>query len=105
MFPYLFSLRNDSSVLNVLELNSYFKSKNDQVGQTTLITCYSKLITGDFATALNQSLQILSSFEDRQDNYGIMQAYMQIALALFYSGDMEQSITYSKSDTYGTACR
>jgi hypothetical protein len=99
LLPYLFSLRNDSSVFKTaLELNSYFKSKNDQVGQDYIqLPVISKLaITGDFATALNQSLQILSRFEDRQDNYGVMQAYLQIAIALFYSGDIEQSITYSK---------
>src|SRR5205809_5724414 len=99
LVSYLYLLKNDSSIFKtVFELNSYFKSKNDQVGQdyVQLMGTNNLSITGDFAIALNQSLQILSRFEVRQDNYGIMVAYMQVAMAQFYAGDIEQSIIYFK---------
>ncbi|MFA6597473.1 MAG: SpoIIE family protein phosphatase [Ignavibacteriaceae bacterium] len=83
---------------NILALISYFKENNDQVGEdyVQLFTTNNLAQTGEFNTALNQSLKILSRFESRHDNYGIMNAYHEIGLALYFSGDYGQCIIYCK---------
>jgi signal transduction histidine kinase len=79
-------------------LIGYFKKNNDQVGEdyVQLYTAFNLSQTGQFNTALNQSLQILSRFEARHDNYGIINAYHEIGLALYFSGDLGQCIIYYK---------
>ncbi len=96
---YMNSFNGDSSAWkNVVALIGYFKINNDQVGEdyVQLFTAFNLSQTGQFNTALNQSLQILSRFEARHDNYGIMNAYHEIGLALYFSGDFGQCIIYCK---------
>jgi signal transduction histidine kinase len=98
---YLEIIRDDSQFLKkALELNSYFKSKNDEVGEdyVQLSTSREFSRTGDFTTALNQSLEILRRFETRRDDYGVMSAHYQVASALYYSGNIEQAILYYKKN-------
>ncbi len=96
---YMDTFNGDSSSWkNVVALIGYFKKNNDQVGEdyVQLFTAFNLSQTGQFNTALNQSLQILSRFEARHDNYGIMNAYHEIGLALYFSGDFGQCIIYFK---------
>lgn len=96
---YMNTFNGDSSSWkNILALISYFKENNDQVGEdyVQLFTAFNLSQTGQFNTALNQSLKILSRFEARHDEYGIINAYLRIADALYFSGDIEQCIIYCK---------
>ena len=99
LYPYLVSIKEESAYFNkLLELGDYFKNKTDQSGQDYVeLAAASKLSeTGDFATGLNKSLQVLSNFEKRQDDYGKMNAYMWIGFSLERSGDFDQAISYYK---------
>ena len=96
---YMDTFKGDSlGWKNILALISYFKENNDQVGEdyVQLFTTFNLSQTGQFNTALNQSLQILSRFEERHDEYGIINAYLRIADALYFSREFEQSIMYCK---------
>jgi serine phosphatase RsbU (regulator of sigma subunit) len=96
---YMDTFKGDSlSWKNILALISYFKENNDQVGEdyVQLFTTFNLTQTGQFNTALNQSLQILSRFEERHDEYGIINAYLRIGDALYFSREFEQCIMYCK---------
>ena len=96
---YMNTFNGDSSDWkNVVALIGYFKKNNDQVGEdyVQLFTTNNLAQTGEFNTALNQSLKILSRFESRHDNYGIINAYLRIEDALYYSREFEQCIMYCK---------
>ena len=96
---YMDTFNGDSSSWkNVVALIGYFKKNNDRVGEdyVQLFTAFNLSQTGQFNTALNQSLQILSRFEARHDNYGIINAYLRIGDALYFSGEFEQCIMYCK---------
>ena len=96
---YMNTFNGDSSAWkNVVALIGYFKKNNDQVGEdyVQLFTTINLTQTGQFNTALNQSLQILSRFEARHDNYGIINAYLRIGDALYFSREFEQCIIYCK---------
>jgi serine phosphatase RsbU (regulator of sigma subunit) len=96
---YMNSFNGDSSAWkNVVALIGYFKKNNDQVGEdyVQLFTTINLTQTGQFNTALNQSLQILTRFEARHDNYGIINAYLRIGDALYFSREFEQCIIYCK---------
>ncbi len=96
---YMDTFNGDSSSWkNVVDLIGYFKKNNDQVGEdyVQLFTSFNLTQTGQFNTALNQSLQILSRFEERHDNYGIINAYLRIGDALYFSREFEQCIVYCK---------
>ena len=82
----------------IKELTTYFEDHNDQVGRdyVQLTGIYNISQSGDYTTALDQSLEVLSRFEKRKDNYGIMYAYLQIGLAFTNSGDLNQSNYYYK---------
>ncbi|MEO7486734.1 MAG: ATP-binding protein, partial [Ferruginibacter sp.] len=90
---------NDSSVYQkIFELSNYFINKNDQLGQdyAQLFLNNQLAMTGDYTTALNQSLQILARFQKRQDDYGVLMAYKQIGFTYYYSGDFEQAVLYGE---------
>ncbi len=96
---YMNGFNGDSSAWkNVVALIGYFKKNNDQVGEdyVQLFTTFNLTQTGQFNIALNQSLQILSRFEERHDNYGIINAYLRIGDALYFSREFEQCIVYCK---------
>ena len=96
---YMNTFNGDSSAWkNIVALIGYFKINNDQVGEdyVQLFTAFNLSQTGQFNTALNQSLQILSRFEARHDDYGIINAYLRIGDALYFSGDFGQCIMYCK---------
>src|SRR5262245_54516599 len=70
---YLMSIRDSSNFFTEsLELSSYFKNNNDQpaLDYVQLVVSGYLSAIGDYATALNQSLQILARFESRKDDYG-----------------------------------
>ena len=96
---YMNTFNGDSSAWkNIVALIGYFKKNNDQVGEdyVQLFTAFNLSQTGQFNTALNQSLQILSRFEARHDDYGIINAYLRIGDALYFSREFEQCIMYCK---------
>ena len=85
----------------IKELSIYFEDHKDQVGQdyVQLTGIYNISQSGDYITALDQSLEVLSRFEKRKDNYGMMYAYLQVALAFINSGDLNQSKFYCQKIT------
>ena len=91
-------LFNDDPLNNnkIKELSIYFKADKDDVGQdyVQLADIYNICQSGDYITALDRSLEVLARFEKRQDNYGMMYAYLQVALAFFNSGDLNQNNYY-----------
>ena len=84
------------NVQKIKELTIYFDDHKDQVGKdyVQLTGIYNISQSGDYITALDQSLEVLSRFEKRKDNYGMMYAYLQVALAFINSGDLNQSNYY-----------
>ena len=96
---YLNNFNGDSSeTKNVLALIAYFKKNNDAAGEdyVLLFTNSNLARTGQFDIALKEAHKLLSLFEIRGDNYGILSANMIISYALFISEEIEQSLGYSK---------
>ncbi len=96
---YLLSIKDGSNFFTVcLGLSNYFKNNNDQAAfdYVQLLVSGNLSAIGDFATALNQSLAILTRFENRNDEYGIVVANIMVSLAYYYSGDKEKSIAFQK---------
>ncbi len=84
-----------SKVINLL---SYFKKNKDEDGADYIELYIASTLTfrGDYSTAINMALPILSRFEKRNDQYGIMQADHHIAMAYDGAKDKEKSLAYSK---------
>jgi two-component system NtrC family sensor kinase len=96
---YLNNFNGDSSsTKDVLALIDYFKTNNDVVGEdyVQLFTNLYLARTGEFNIALNQAHNLLSAFESRRDNYGILSANIAISYALYLSNEFEQALGYSK---------
>ena len=96
---YLNNFNGDSSeTKNVLALIAYFKKNNDAAGEdyVLLFTNSNLARTGQFDIALKEAHKLLSVFEIRGDNYGILSANMIISYALFISEEIEQALGYSK---------
>src|SRR4051812_45141984 len=95
---YLNNFNGDSSsTKDVLALIDYFKTNNDVVGEdyVQLFTNLYLARTGEFNIALNQAHNLLSAFESRRDNYGILSANIAISYALYLSNEFEQALGYS----------
>jgi two-component system NtrC family sensor kinase len=96
---YLKNFNGDSSdTKNVLALIAYLKKNNDAAGEdyVRLFTNSYLARTGQFNIALKEAHELLSAFELRGDNYGILSANMIISYALFISEEDEQALKYSK---------
>ena len=91
---YLEAIRSDSNFKSIAEaLQNYFRERNDQSSwdyvELTKIAMMSK--TGDYATALDKSLELVKIFHNRKDDYGEVLALYKVSQALWYAGDIEQS--------------
>src|SRR5436190_9846692 len=96
---YLMSIKDSSNFFTeCLELSNYFKNNNDQAAldYVQLLVSSSLSATGDYATGLNQSLQILARFERRKDDFGIGLASDFVSLSYYYSGDIEKCSAFGK---------
>ncbi len=81
-----------------LELFSWFKKQNDEVGADYAELYLADVLDfrGDYSAGLNLALPILSRFEKRKDNYGIMKANNIIGNAFGFAKNYEQAIAYLK---------
>jgi signal transduction histidine kinase len=91
---YLESIRSDSNFKSIAAaLQNYFSNRNDQSSwdyvELTKIGMMSK--TGDYATALDKSLELVKVFHNRKDDYGEVLALYKVSQALWYGGKIEQS--------------
>ena len=98
---YLESIRSDSDFKSIAAaLQNYFLERNDQSSwdyvELTKIGMMSK--TGDYATALDKSLELVKAFHKRKDDYGEVLALYKVSQALWYAGDIEQSHSYFLSE-------
>ena len=97
---YIVEGSHPDSIMNrrVLLLLAWFKDHNDPVGADYTGIHSSRIlnVTGDFTTGLNQSLDILTRFEKRNDEYGQMRAYISIAGSFDRSTDYENAISYDR---------
>jgi two-component system, NtrC family, sensor kinase len=97
---YLRRIREDDNFLKITaELNRFFKTNNDPAGQDYIQLSAARYLsmTGDFTSGLKQSLQIRSRFQARKDNYGIVAATIVLGTALYFSGNVEESIITYKN--------
>ncbi|HEU4859131.1 MAG TPA: ATP-binding protein [Chitinophagaceae bacterium] len=95
---YLEAIRSDSNFKSIAEaLQNYFLERNDHSSwdyvELTKIGMMSK--TGDFATALDKSLELVKAFHRRKDDYGEVLARYRVSQALWYGGEIEQSHVYT----------
>ncbi|HET6722000.1 MAG TPA: ATP-binding protein [Chitinophagaceae bacterium] len=94
---YLEEIRSDSNFKSIAAaLQNYFNQKKDQSSwdyvEVTKIGMMSK--TGDYATALDKSLDLVKIFHNRNDLYGEVLALYKVSQALWYGGDIKQSHLY-----------
>ena len=94
---YLEAIRSSSNFKSIAEaLQNYFRERNDQSSwdyvELTKIGMMSK--TGDYATALDKSLELVKIFHNRKDLYGEVLALYRVSQALWYAGEIEQSHLY-----------
>ena len=94
---YLEAIRSNSNFKSIAEaLQNYFRERNDQSSwdyvELTKIGMMSK--TGDYATALDKSLELVKIFHNRKDLYGEVLALYKVSQALWYAGEIEQSHLY-----------
>ena len=95
---YLEAIRSDSNFKRIAEaLQNYFLERNDHSSwdyvELTKIGMMSK--TGDFATALDKSLELVKVFHRRKDDYGEVLAHYRVSQALWYASEIEQSHVYA----------
>ena len=98
---YLEEIRSDSNFKSIAEaLQNYFRERNDQSSwdyvELTKIGMMSK--TGDYATALDRSLELVKVFHNRKDVYGEVLANYRVSQALWYGGEVQQSHVYSLTE-------
>ncbi|HET9744817.1 MAG TPA: ATP-binding protein [Chitinophagaceae bacterium] len=91
---YLEAIRSDSNFKSIAAaLQNYFSKRNDQSSwdyvELTKIGMMSK--TGDYATALDKSLDLVKIFHNRKDLYGEVLALYRVSQALWYAGDIKQA--------------
>ena len=99
LFNYLESLSKDSNeVTRALHILSYFKKQKDESGAANtesfiaLRLCYK----GDYITALNMGLSILSNCEKRKDTVGILHSCVVIHYSFAVAKNYEEAITWQK---------
>jgi hypothetical protein len=92
------STADSIATADALELFSWFKKQNDEVGADYAELYLADVLDfkGDYSSGLNLALPILSRFEKRKDNYGIMKANNIIGNAFVFAKNYEQAISYSK---------
>ena len=76
-------IANKAKISNALELISWFKKNNDEVGSdySQLFVANALIFKSDYSTSLNMALSVLPNFEDREDKNGMMLANNIIGLA------------------------
>ncbi len=92
------SLTDSNTAANTLALLDWFGKQHDVVGKnyTNLRLSYILTAKGDFPAALNLLFSLLPRFEDRKDNFGIIQTYRAIGSTYMSAKDYAQSAAYFK---------
>jgi tetratricopeptide (TPR) repeat protein len=92
------SVSDSNEMKRAFDLLAWFKKQNDETGAdyTELFICYDLTFKGDFSAALNLSFPILSRFENRNDNYGVMHSNQVIGLAFTFDKNYEKASEHLK---------
>ena len=99
LLNYLESLSKDSNEVNkALKILSYFKKQKDESGadNTESFIALRLCFKGDYITALNMGLSILSNCEKRKDTVGILHAFTVINLSFALAKNYEEAIAWQK---------
>ncbi|MEO5948296.1 MAG: tetratricopeptide repeat protein [Chitinophagaceae bacterium] len=99
LWNYLESLSKDNNeVTQALNILSYFKKQNDESGadNTELFIALRLGYKGNYITALNMGLSILSSCEKRKDTVGILHAFEVIHYSFTLAKNYEEAIAWQK---------
>ena len=83
---------------HTLDLLYWLKKQNDIVGAdyTELFIANVLAFKSDYSTSLNMALSVLSRFENRKDNYGIMASNSVVGLNYLLTKNYEQAFEYLK---------
>ena len=87
---------DSATIANTIKLLSWFKEHNDIVSAdyTELNLSLILLFRGNYDVALKQGLALLSRFQKRKDDYGVMQANRMIGDAYSFSRNPQTGIEY-----------
>jgi len=96
---YFDLITNDDSVLSkLLQLKEYFKKVKDPSAEDYVQLSVTRIMAriSEYSAALNDLFPLLTRFEQRKDEYGIMVANRHFSYAWYASGDEEKTIYYDK---------
>ena len=97
---YLYSLKgeSDQQVHKTLEILSWFKKENDEIGTNYSELNLARILerSSDYTNSLKYAFSVLSKFEKRNDDYGAMRTLNNIGNAMENSQNIEQGIEYYK---------
>ncbi|MEO6405935.1 MAG: tetratricopeptide repeat protein [Ferruginibacter sp.] len=99
LWNYLQSLSKDNNeVPQALNILSYFKKQKDESGadNTELYIALRLGYKGDYITALNMGLSVLSNCEKRKDTIGILHSFQVIHYSFSLAKNFEESIAWQK---------
>ncbi len=99
LWNYLHSLSKDSNeVTQALKILSYFKNQKDESGADNTESYIALRLSykGDYITALNRGLSILSNCEKRKDTVGILHALEVIHYSFTLAKNYEEAIAWEK---------
>ncbi len=99
LLNYLQSLSKDSNEVNkALKILSYFKNQKDESGaaNTELYIALRLSYKGDYITALNTGLSILSNSEKRKDTFAILQSLQVIHYSFYLAKNFDEAIAWQK---------
>lgn len=102
LWNYLESLSKDNNeVTQALNILSYFKKQNDESGadNTELFIALRLGYKGNYITALNMGLSILSNCEKRKDTVGILHSFDVIHYSFTLAKNYEEAIAWQKKAT------
>ena len=90
---------DSSTITQNIQLLSWFKEHNDIVSAdyTELNLSLILLFRGNYDVVLKQGLALLSRFQKRKDDYGVMQANRMIGDAYSFSRNPQTGIEYLRN--------
>ena len=99
LWHHLESLSNDSNeVTQALKILSYFKNQKDESGAANTESYIALRLgyKGDYITALNMGLSILSNCEKRKDTVGILHSFQVIHYSFALAKNYGEAIAWQK---------
>lgn len=90
------SMADSSNITKAMALRAFFTNNADAAGvdYTELFLAHVLVYKGDFTGALNMAFPLLSHFEERKDDYGIMVTNHMIGNTYDFANDLDRAILY-----------